>query len=132
MGEFAEIREKKMRKMIEDSGKAKTSNDGSVVIATDQNFDLLTRKAGLCLVDFWAEWCGPCRMMSPIIEELAKEYAGKIHFYKLNVDDNPTTAQRFEIMSIPTLLIMKNGTIVDTIIGAGPKKALQEKLARQL
>ncbi len=121
-----------MRKMIEDTEKTKTANDGSVVIATDQNFDLLTKRAGLCLVDFWAEWCGPCRMMAPIIEELSKEYAGKVHFYKLNVDDNPSTAQKLGIMSIPTLLIMKDGTIVDTIIGAGPKKALQEKLAKQL
>jgi len=132
LDELAEIREKKTRKMVENSRRAKVADEGSVEIATDENFESLTKRSSLCLVDFWAEWCGPCRMVSPIIEELSKEYAGKVHFYKLNIDDNPSSAQKFGIMSIPTLLIMKNGTKVDAIIGAVPKKVIQDKLAKHI
>ncbi|HID71407.1 MAG TPA: thioredoxin, partial [Thermoplasmata archaeon] len=91
------------------------------------NFDE-TVKEGVTLVDFWAPWCGPCRMIAPVIEQLAKEYAGKVVFAKLNTDENRNTAMRFGIMSIPTLLVFKNGKLVDRIVGALPKPMLEHKL----
>lgn len=81
------------------------------------------------VVDCWASWCGPCRMVGPIIEELAKEMKGKIVFGKLNVDENRETSMKYGIMSIPTLLVFKNGNLVDNVIGAMPKEMLKAKLA---
>lgn len=80
------------------------------------------------LVDFWAPWCGPCRMVAPIVEELADEYAGKVEFAKLNTDDNPVTAAKYGIRSIPTLLVFKNGQPVGQIIGFRPKSDLKKRL----
>ena len=80
------------------------------------------------LIDFYADWCGPCKMMAPIVSELAEEYQGVIKIGKLNVDDEPETAGKYRVMSIPTMIIFKKGTAVETIVGAVPKKALQEKL----
>lgn len=82
------------------------------------------------LVDFWAPWCGPCRMVAPSVEKLAQEFAGRAVVGKLNVDENQVTAQRYQVMSIPTLLIFKNGQVVDQIVGAQPFQALQQHLAR--
>jgi thioredoxin 1 len=84
------------------------------------------------VVDCWAPWCGPCRMVAPIIEELARDYAGKVVFGKLNVDENPQTATRFGIMSIPTMLIMMNGKEIDRIIGALPKHSIEERIRKHL
>ena len=91
---------------------------------TDSTFTEFVQNNPFVVVDCWAPWCGPCLMVAPIIEELAKEYAGKIVFGKLNVDENPITASRYQIMSIPTLLVFRNGKLVDTIIGAMPKDCL--------
>lgn len=99
------------------------------VEVNDSNFDQIVLKAKTpVLVDFWAAWCGPCRMVAPIVEELAKEYAAKISFAKLDVGQNPKTASKYGIMSIPTLLIFKNGAPVSNLIGFRPKGELKRGL----
>jgi thioredoxin 1 len=98
-------------------------------VFTDQNFrsEVLGAER-LVLVDFWASWCGPCKMMNPIIEELARAYDGKITIGKLNVDENPQTALAYVVRSIPTLLIFKNGDVIEKLIGAMPKSQLETRL----
>ncbi len=99
---------------------------------TDANFKKEALEADMpVLVDFYADWCGPCKMMGPIIDELAKEYDGKIKIGKLNVDDNPETARQYRVMTIPTMIIYNNGEAVDTSIGIISKKVLTEKLDAQ-
>ena len=96
---------------------------------TDANFDQEVLQSDLpVLVDFWAPWCGPCKLMAPIIEELAKEFEGKAKVVKLNVDENPQTAQKYGIMSIPTLIIFKNGQIAEQLIGLRPKEEISQRL----
>ena len=99
---------------------------------TDSTFEKFVQEHPLVVVDCWAAWCGPCRMVAPIIDELAKSYAGKITFGKLNVDDNPAVTAEYSIMSIPTLLVFKNSTLVDRIIGARPRASLEPMLTRHL
>lgn len=94
---------------------------------TDANFNEEV-KSGVTLVDFWAPWCGPCRMVAPVLEEVAEKYQGKAKIGKLNVDENQATAGEFGIMSIPTMLVFKDGEPVDKIVGAVPKDAIEEKL----
>ncbi|NTW68283.1 MAG: thioredoxin [Chlorobiaceae bacterium] len=99
------------------------------VAATDKNFKSEILDSGqVALVDFWATWCGPCMMLGPVIEELAAEYAGKAVVAKLNVDENPATAAQFGIRSIPSLLIFKNGQVVDQLLGAVPKNQISKKM----
>ncbi len=85
---------------------------------------------GLALIDFWAPWCGPCRMIGPIIEELAKEYKGVVKVAKVNIDDNNNLAMRFSIRSIPTVLLLSNGTVKESIVGAVPKKKFVDAIER--
>jgi len=100
---------------------------------TDQNFDELVLKSDKpVLVDFWAEWCGPCRMVGPLVEELAKEYDGRAVVGKLNVDHNPGVSMQFGIRNIPALLYFKDGKVVDKQVGAVPKSVLAGKLDAQL
>ncbi len=96
---------------------------------TDANFKNEALEADKpVLVDFYADWCGPCKMMAPVIDELAEEYEGIVKIGKLNVDDNPETARQYRVMTIPTMIIYKNGEAVDTVVGVVAKKALMEKL----
>jgi thioredoxin len=100
---------------------------------TDATFETEVLKASQpVLVDFWAVWCGPCRAVAPIVDELAKEYKGKLKVVKVDVDANVETASRYNILSIPTLLIFKDGKPVETVVGAAPKKMFVEKLSRVL
>ncbi|HRX29586.1 MAG TPA: thioredoxin [Saprospiraceae bacterium] len=99
---------------------------------TDSNFDEKVLSAGVAVVDFWAEWCGPCRLIGPIVEDLAKEYEGKVNIGKLNVDHNPNVSMNYGIRSIPTLLIFKDGVQVDKHVGVTTKAALTEKINKYL
>lgn len=99
---------------------------------TDANFEEIIQSEKPVLVDFWAEWCGPCKMIGPVVEELAGEYEGKAVVGKVNVDENASVSAKFGIRSIPTLLIFKNGQIVDKQIGAVPKAVLSKKLEAQI
>lgn len=98
---------------------------------TDSNFDLEIG-SGVTLVDFWAEWCGPCRRIAPIVEQLAGEYEGRATVAKLNVDENPNVPGRFMIRGIPTLLLFKNGQLADTLVGLAPKEDIARMIEKHL
>jgi thioredoxin 1 len=99
---------------------------------TDNNFQETALAGGLSLVDFWAEWCGPCRLIGPIVEDLAKEYDGQVKIGKLNVDHNPEVAMKYGIRSIPTLLLIKDGEVVDKHVGTATKATLKDKITAHL
>lgn len=128
--EIEKIKEKKLKEMME---KLRMKGGGEImskpIEVTDENFDEVVRKYDLVVIDCWAPWCMPCRMLSPIIDELARDYAGKVVFGKLNTDENRETVMKYGIMSIPTLLIFKNGELVDKIIGAVPRQFIESKLS---
>jgi thioredoxin 1 len=102
------------------------------VQVTDETFDKFVSAHPLTLVDCWAPWCGPCRQVGPIVDTLAREYKGKVAFAKLNTDENYATANKFSIMAIPTLLILKQGKLVDQLVGAYPKAKIEETLKRHM
>jgi thioredoxin 1 len=103
-----------------------------VIELTSDNFDPAVRNHRLLVVDCWAEWCAPCRIVAPVVEQLARDYQGKITFGKLNVDKNRSLALRYGIMSIPTLLVFKDGELVDQVVGAMPRGALESQLVRHI
>jgi thioredoxin 1 len=123
--ELESMRQKRMSEL-----KGKKEMIGKPVHVTDSNFKELTANHALALVDFWAAWCGPCQSLAPTIEEVAKEYEGKVFVGKLNVDENPQTAECFQVFSIPTMVIMKDGKEVDRIVGCVQKKYIEETLEK--
>jgi len=129
--ELKHIREKKLMKLLESKAKGREISVEPIHV-TDSNFNEIVKKHPLILVDFWASWCGPCRALAPTIEELAKEYAGKVAIGKLNVDENPKTAESFQVFSIPTMVIMKDGCEVDRIVGLVPKQHVEAVLKKYL
>ena len=125
LDELEQIREKKMREL---KNQMSTPKIEKPIVVSDRNFDQTVKNYSLIVVDCWAAWCAPCRAIAPIVEELAKEYSGKVVFGKLNVDENPETAQRYGVMAIPTLLVMKEGKEVDRVVGVLPKNQLEAKV----
>lgn len=103
--------------------------DTATVHLTERNFDeTLATSEGVLMVDFWAEWCGPCRAIAPVLDDLARESEGRVTLAKVNVDESPGLAARYAIRSIPTILLVKGGTVVDQVVGAVPKAQLKKKL----
>lgn len=127
MDELEAIRAKKMKEIMRSSGSV-----SAPVKLSDMTFAETLNKSKILVLDCWAEWCAPCKMIAPIIEKLAEEYAGRVLFAKLNVDENPQTASKYGIMSIPTLLIFKSSKLVDTIVGAVPKNNIETILKKHL
>ena len=125
LNELEEIRARKMRDLMSEIS---TSKIEKPIVVSDRNFEQTLKTYPLIVVDCWAAWCAPCRAIAPVIDQLAKEYSGKVIFGKLNVDENPETAQRYGIMAIPTLLVIKNAKEVDRIVGALPKNQLEAKI----
>ena len=109
------------------------SENGGPISVSDSDFgNEIEQGQGLALVDFWAAWCGPCRMVTPVIEQLATEYSGKLKVAKLDVDANQQTAMKYNIRSIPSILFFKDGKHVDTVVGAVPKQYLERKVQEHL
>jgi len=127
--ELEKIRTKRMQEMMK---KAESETISIPITLNDANFSEVIKKHPLIVIDCWAAWCGPCRIVAPIIDELAKEHVGEIVFGKLNVDENPETATQFNIMGIPTLLIMKDGSEVDRMVGAAPKLLIENRLKKYI
>jgi thioredoxin 1 len=130
--ELNDILARKKNELIAKTQEKSNSNIASPIILTDSNFNQTVEKYPLIVVDFWAPWCGPCRMVSPILEQLASELAGKVVFGKLNVDENPRIASTFGIRSIPTISIFKNGRAIDGFVGAASKSQMQSKIMAHL
>jgi thioredoxin 1 len=131
--ELEAIKHKKLAELQKEvATKAMMSSITEPIVLTDSNFASEVTRYSIMLVDFWAPWCGPCRMVSPIIEQLSREYSGRVAFGKVNVDENQRIAASFGIQSIPTLMIFKGGKAVDVIIGAMPKPQIEMKLKQQL
>jgi thioredoxin 1 len=126
MDELEQIRERKMRELRNEMS---IPNIEKPIVVSDRNFEQTVKSYPLIVVDCWAAWCAPCRAIAPMVDEMAKDYSGKVVFGKLNVDENPETAQKFGVMAIPTLLIMKNGQEVDRIVGVLPKNQLEAKVS---
>ncbi len=129
--ELEAIKQQKVLEIMQSRASAITGN-GEPVVLTDQTFEQTIEKTPIVVVDFWAAWCGPCRMVAPIIDQLAKEYKGRVTFGKLNVDENPIVANAFQIQSIPSLLVFKNGKVVDGLVGAAPEHLIESRITPHL
>lgn len=133
--ELERIRQMKLKQLMAKSAK-KTTNEmnqekkapNKPIKVTDTTFQETIQNHSLVVIDCWAPWCGPCHMVAPIVEEMAQDFSGKILFGKLNVDNNRKVTMQYRIMSIPTLLVFKNGRLVDQIVGAMPRKMLEPKI----
>jgi thioredoxin 1 len=130
--ELKQIRLRKIQGLIHDAKKGKTLFTKQSMILTDSNFLPAVSANELLVIDFWAPWCGPCRMVGPIIEALSAEYTGKAAFGKMNVDDNQVVPSSFGIMSIPTIIIFSHGKEVERLIGAYPKAHIEAMIKRYL
>jgi thioredoxin 1 len=131
--EILEIKQRKLKEMQKTATMRSTMNSITrPIVLTDLNFREEISKYPVMLIDFWAPWCGPCRMVSPIIEQLASEYAGRVVFGKLNIDENQMVPRSFGIQSIPTMMILKNSRVVDILVGALPKAQIETKLRQHL
>jgi len=133
--EIEEIRQRKMQEMLRSTSEDDTGGNGwpeSPVQLGDDSFESFVKKYPKVVVDCWAPWCGPCRMLSPTIDTLAKEMKGNVAFAKLNTDDNYGTAGKFRIVSIPTLLFFKNGQLVNKMVGAAPKATVEQEIRKAL
>jgi len=129
--ELERIRSKKLKKLMEESKETKKVK--GIIALDSSSFDKVVENANMpVLVDFWAEWCMPCRIMAPIMEELAQDYAEKATFAKINVDENPEVSQRYNIMSIPHFIMFKDGKPVERIVGAVGRGPLEEALKKHL
>ncbi|MFZ9595743.1 MAG: thioredoxin [Bdellovibrionia bacterium] len=107
------------------------SDSKNVFVATDQNFDSeVLPSSQLTLVDFWAEWCGPCRSLGPTLEKIADEQAGKVKVYKMNVDENQMTPSKFQVRGIPTIIFLKGGQLVDQLVGNQPKEVILNTISK--
>ena len=129
--ELEAIRRRKMAELKSDS-KSDSKMPSEPVVVTDADFDKLVARYPIVFVDCWAPWCGPCRMVAPAIDALAKEMSGKVVFGKLNTDENSIIPNKFSISAIPTMMIFKDGKMVDRIVGALPKDALAARIKRNL
>ena len=133
--ELERIRQKKLKQLMEravETEEKKESTLNKPIEVTDGIFKEAIQNHSLVVVDCWAPWCAPCHIVAPIIEELARDYAGKILFGKLNVDENRAVATQYQIMGIPTLLVFKNGKLADRIVGAMPRQVLERKITGYL
>ena len=135
MDELEEIKRKKMEQMKKDmnaSAKPFVELPDKPFVVTDATIDAAAGQYPIFILDCWAEWCGPCRTIGPIIEQLASEMKGKVVFGKLNIDENMQTANKYRISAIPTLMIFKDGKLIDKLVGAYPKPALAAKIQKFL
>lgn len=129
MGKLDEIRKRKLKELERKYFEKKEAIDKPIQV-TDKIFDQVIRTHPVVVVDFWSEWCPPCHIIAPIIEEIAKDYAGKVVFGKLDVGENKAIPLKYGITAIPTLLFFKNGKLVDQVLGAVPRQHLEEKIRK--
>jgi thioredoxin 1 len=131
--ELERIKQEMLKRMMTSAAKPDFWRDGQVMTLTDANFHtVLAQTDKSVLVDFWAEWCGPCKMMGPIVNQMAAEYAGRAHFAKLNTEQNRGTASQFRVMSIPNFIVFKDGKPVGQTVGAVGKQGLASLIGRYL
>ena len=129
--ELEQIKLRKIQAMLNQADQGKQVNNHPLTI-TDDNFDNTVKTNALLVVDFWAPWCGPCRMVGPVIEQLAAEYAGKAAFGKMNIDENQMVPSSFGVMSIPTIVVFHRGQAVERIVGAYPKAHIEATFKRYI
>ncbi len=130
--EIEEIRQKKLAEMMKGSRDMSAAWPGEPVELNDQTFEEFVNKYPKVVVDCWAPWCGPCRMLSPTVDAIAKDMKGKVAFGKVNTDDNFQVSSKFKIMSIPTLLFFNDGQLVDKMVGAAPRPVVEQYLRKAL